>query len=160
MISLGGATRDGALTSAFAVYVIGPAWSGSGVRRSDMPAKFIIHPDHRLVVSSGTGVFRHADFLWHMARLAEDPEFNPEFNHLVDCRGFASLDLTTAQIEDLACRSIFDVRSRRAFVVASDLQFALSRVYAAYWDVKARQEVMVYRDLREAVAWLALPPGF
>ena len=68
--------------------------------------------------------------------------------------------LTSEEISDLASRSVFSSRSRRAFVVASSLQFGLSRMFAAYREEKGRQETMVFRDLREALAWLNLPPDW
>jgi hypothetical protein len=124
-----------------------------------MPANFIIDVQHRLVFSTGDGVFTHADFLEHMARLQRDARFQPEFDQLVDCRAF-TLQLTSEEISDLASRSVFSSRSRRAFVVASSLQFGLSRMFAAYREEKGRQETMVFRDLREALAWLNLPPDW
>jgi len=124
-----------------------------------MPADFIIDVQHRLVFSKGEGVFTHADFMEHMARLRRDPRFEPEFDQFVDCRAL-TLQLTSEEISDLASRSVFSSRSRRAFVVASSLQFGLSRMFAAYREEKGHQVTMVFRELSEALAWLKLPPDW
>jgi len=122
-----------------------------------MPTEFTVYPQHNVVVSRGSGVFTHADFLDHMARMGAAPEFKPDLNHIVDCRAFTKIDLTQKQIMDLAGRSIFNPRSRRAFVVASELQYGLTRMFATYREIKAGQEVMVFQDLPAALSWLGLP---
>jgi len=125
-----------------------------------MSTEFAIDPEHGLVISRGTGVFRHADFLEHMERLAQHPGFKPEFNQLVDCRGFNSIKLTISELQDLGERSIFAASARRAFVVASQVQFGLGRMFAAYREMKSGQTSMVFRTLEEAVRWLGLPAGY
>ena len=125
-----------------------------------MPADFIIDKQHAVVVSRGTGIFTYAEFLDHMAGLRADPRFRPEFNQLVDCRAITLLDFTSEQVKDLAKRSIFSGRSRRAFVASSDLQFGLSRMFATYRKISGALEFEVFRDMREALAWLNLPPDF
>jgi hypothetical protein len=92
-----------------------------------------------------------------MVRLRADPGFNPDLNQIVDCRAITKMDLTQKQIIDLAGRSIFNARSRRAFVVSSDLHYGLTRMFATYREIQAGQEVMVFQDLPTALNWLRLP---
>jgi hypothetical protein len=125
-----------------------------------MPCEFFIDTDRRLVISRGTETFRYADFLDHMKILAPDPRFKPEFDHLVDCRKFERFDVTPAQIQEIGSQSVFAPRSRRAFVVSSDLHFGLGRMFANYRDVKCGQLTVVFRDMREAAFWLGLPPDY
>ena len=125
-----------------------------------MPCEFLIDTDRRLVISRGTGAFLYADFLEHMEKLGADPRFQPEFDHLVDCREFELVDLTAGQVEKMGHQSIFAATSRRAFVVSSDLQFGLGRMFAAIRVVKSGQVTMVFREMREATAWLALPQDY
>jgi hypothetical protein len=125
-----------------------------------MPCEFSIDKDRRLVISRGTGTFGYADFLEHMEKLGLDPRFSPEFAHVVDCRGFDVIDLTAAQVEELGGQSIFAATARRAFVVASDLHFGLSRMFAAFREAKCGQITMVFREMREAAAWLGLPEDY
>ena len=125
-----------------------------------MPSDFSIVPEHRVVVSKGSGVFTHADFLDHMSRLGVDPHFNPDFDQIVDCRAIAKMDLSADQISDLASRSVFAAGSRRAFVVPSEVQFGLTRMFAAYREVRTGQQVGVFRSMDEALSWLGLPADF
>lgn len=125
-----------------------------------MPSVYTIDVERGVIFSKGTGVFTYADFLDHMARLLADPRFHPDLHQLTDGRALTSLDVTAEQIRDLALRSIFSVRSRRAFVVGSDLQFGLTRMFAAYREIIGVHEIAVYRDMRDALAWFNLPPDF
>jgi len=125
-----------------------------------MPCEFLIDTDRRLVISRGTGTFRYADFLEHMEKLGPDPRFRPQFDHVVDCRKFELVDLTFTQVEEMGRQSIFAATSRRAFVVSSDIQFGLSRMFATFREVKRGQVTMVFRDMREATDWLGLPPDY
>lgn len=125
-----------------------------------MPCEILIDADRRLVISRGTGTFRYADFLEHMEKLGPDPRFNPEFDHLVDCSKFEVFDLTTMQIQKIGSQSIFAETSRRAFVATSDLHFGLGRMFAAFREMNHNQVTRVFRDLREATAWLGLPPDY
>jgi hypothetical protein len=125
-----------------------------------MPCEFLIDTDRRLVISRGTGTFRYADFVEHMEKLGLDPRFRPEFDHVVDCRKFELLDLTATQIQDVGSQSIFAATSRRAFVVSSELHFGLGRMFASFREGKCGQVTMVFRDMREATAWLELPQGY
>lgn len=123
-----------------------------------MPSHFVIDVKHGLVVSIGTGVFTQADFVDHMSRLRVDPAFDPNFHQLVDCREIEFMDLTSAQIEALASRTIFSRQSRCAFVVSSDLQFGLGRMFSAYRESAGYgANVEVFRKWEEALSWLNLP---
>jgi len=122
-----------------------------------MPADFIIDVTHGVVLTTGTGEFTRADFIEHMSRLKADPNFNPDFNQVVDCRAITLLNLNGDEVRDLASQSIFSVRSRRAFVASSDLQFGLGRMFAAYREM-AGQQMMVFKDMQEALACPRNPP--
>jgi len=121
-----------------------------------MPAEFVLDEQHRVVFSRSLGDFTHSDYRDHMARLASDPRFRPEFDHLVDCCS-SQLVLTSDEVRDLASQSVFSDQSRRAFVVSSNYQYGLSRMLATYREVKTRQAIMVFRERSEALAWLNLP---
>ena len=123
-----------------------------------MPTDFTIDPEHHLVISRGSGVFTHADYLDHMSRVGADPKFRPDFNQLVDCRAISQMDLSGGEISDLAGRSVFGDLSHRAFVVSSEVQFGLTRMFATYREMKGGQEIRVFRTMPEALSWLGLPP--
>jgi hypothetical protein len=120
----------------------------------------LVDVERRLVVSRGTGTFGHADFLEHLERLRADPRFEPGFDHLVDGRQFDRFDLTAEQLRDMGSRSVFAPTSRRALVVSSVFQFGLARMFAAFREAESGQDTMVFRDMREATAWLGLPADY
>jgi hypothetical protein len=49
-----------------------------------MPAYFRIDKDHRLVLTTISGVFTLADGLAHQEKLLKDPDFVPTFSQLID----------------------------------------------------------------------------
>jgi hypothetical protein len=51
---------------------------------------------------------------------------------------------------------VFLPLTRRTFVVASDLTFALSRMFDSYRRLKGEQGIRIFRDLDEAVRWLGV----
>lgn len=124
-----------------------------------MPSDFHIDTVHHVVFSRGTGVLTHSDYLKHMVLLQEDPRFEASFDQVVDCRSVETMAFTSAEIQDLGARSAFSATSRRAFVASSDIQFGMSRMLAAYREIKDGQTIMVFRDMAGALNWLGLPPG-
>ncbi len=125
-----------------------------------MPAEFEIDPEQGVVLSRGFGVFTHADYLDQMERLRRDSRFRPEFNQLVDCRAITLMNLTAAEIQDLAKKSVFNPESRRAFVVTSEIQYGLSRMLGSYRDVHGKQTLLVFKEMAEALSWLNLPLSY
>jgi hypothetical protein len=122
-----------------------------------MPAKYIIDAKHRVVFSKGLGVFTYREALDYMQQLFNDESFRPEYNQVVDCREATKVELTGEQVRDLAIRSRFSLASRRAFVVSTDIQFGLSRMFAAYRENKAGGAIEVFHSMAEALGWLGLP---
>ncbi len=123
-----------------------------------MPAEYTLDAERGMVFSRGWGVFTHADFIEHMARLGKENLFRPKFHHLVDCRSITVMKLTATEIENMAKRSLFEASSLRAFVAASNsVQFGLSRMFGTYRKIHGGQEVKVFTQLPEALVWLGLP---
>ena len=125
-----------------------------------MPCEFLIDTNRRLVISRGTGTFRFADFVEHFKKLGKDPRFQPGFDHIVDCRKFERFDVTTTEVYDIGSQSLFDAKSRRAFVVSSEVHFGLGRMFATFRQVASGQETTVFREMGDAIAWLGLPPEY
>src|SRR5882724_1470937 len=121
-----------------------------------MPADFYIDTQHGIVYSKATGVLGRAEALDHMDRLSQHPEFRLEFNQLFDFREVAKVELTPEQVQVLAMRKIFSERSKRAFVVSSDLQFGLSRVFEAYRNLAGEKGISIFREMAGALSWLGL----
>lgn len=121
-----------------------------------MPADFFINPEQRMVYSKATGLFGHADALGHMTRLLRHPDFRPEFNQLLDARDIAKVALTADEVRDLAARTVFSAHSKRAFVTKSDHDFALSRMFGSYREIRGEDGIRCFRTMPEALAWLGI----
>ena len=121
-----------------------------------MPADFYIDVPRRMVFSYGSGMLRLADFRDHMERLLAHPDFRPEFSQLLDFRRAEGVVITTEEIVLLAARNVFSPKSKRAFVVSTDLHFGLVRMFGAYRENAGEQGIKLFRKMKEALAWLAL----
>jgi hypothetical protein len=122
-----------------------------------MPLDYSIDTQRGMVFSKATGSFRAADALDHMKRLSADANFRPTYNQLIDFREISALELSTDQIRDLASTAIFGPGSKRAFVVSTDLQFGLGRVFSAYRHIEGEKGIMIFREMKDALHWLSLP---
>ena len=60
-------------------------------------------------------------------RLAREPEFRPEFDQILDYRPISAMNLSAAEIRDLAARSVAHCRGRLAVVVATGEQYGINR---------------------------------
>ena len=121
-----------------------------------MPADFYIDVPRRMVFSQGDGVLRFADFRGHMDRLLRHPDFRPEFNQLLDFREVKDVVISTEEIVLLAARNVFSPKSRRVFVVNSDLHFGLVRMFGSHREFAGEQGIQIFRELKSALDWLSL----
>ena len=121
-----------------------------------MPADFYIDVPRRMVFSKGIGGLSRADCLDHMNRLQPHPDFRPEFNQLLDFRAITAVNVTNADIIHLAERPVFSPRSRRAFVVTSDLHFGLVRMFTTYREMAGEQGIQIFREMNKALEYLSL----
>ena len=121
-----------------------------------MPADFFIDTQLGVVFSKAVGMLALADGLDHMDRLQSHPDFRPEFKQLFDFRRVSEVALSNDDIRRLAQRTIFGKTSRRAFVVSGDLEFGIGRMFEAYRDVAGESGIVIFREMKEALAWLSL----
>jgi len=121
-----------------------------------MPADFFIDPRRRMVFSKAVGVLCFADVVDHMTRLRSHPDFRPEFHQLFDFREVTAFPITFDDLRSLAKRSIFSANSRRAYVVRTDWQFGLGRVFSTYRELAGETGIQIFRTMEEGLAWLGL----
>ena len=121
-----------------------------------MPADFYIDAQRRMVFSKVVGVLGRAEAVDHMDRLLRHPDFRPAFNQLADFRDVSEVKLSSDDVRELAGRTIFGPHSQRAFVVSSDLQFGLGRVFGSYRHIEGEKGITIFREMSEALRWLSL----
>jgi hypothetical protein len=122
-----------------------------------MPLRFVIHKDLRLVVSTGWDHLTYDEAKAHQEQLLSHPDFNPEFNQLLDATAVTSVDLTADQAKTMASRTVFSPTSRRAFVATNPAIFGMGRVFGSYHEmVKRSSYVCVFYDMPSALEWLGL----
>ena len=122
-----------------------------------MPAHFVIDEPNRVVFSYACGTLTYFDCTDHMDRLTSDPRFNPDFNQIIDFTDIAHIELTVEQIQELSKRYIFGAKSRRAYVVASDLLYGLSRMFATLRETEGEPGIITFRDIGAAIVWTNVP---
>jgi len=115
-----------------------------------------INPARRVIYTRMCGSVTIADFLAVQSALTADPQFDPSFSHISDLRDCAPLDVSAADIGQLASRTIRKP-SRRAIVVNHEATFGLARMYEMRRQlVDSSGEIQVFRTLPEALTWLGL----
>ena len=122
-----------------------------------MPFSYVVHNDHRLVVSTGTDRVTWKEIKARQDQAQADPGFNPEFNQIVDLRAVTSFDMTSDHISALAHRMVFSSTSKRAFVAPSPAIFGVARMWETLSELEDNpSEIRVFYDLPSALKWLNL----
>ena len=117
----------------------------------------MIDKEQQLVISTGSDRLAFAEVKAHQDQLLNDPDFNSEFNQLIDLRAATSLDLSVDEAKIIARRRLFSPTSRRAFVAANPTIFGMGRMMEAYNELSnAASQVRVFYDLPSALKWLGL----
>ncbi len=119
-----------------------------------MPAFYKIDKGRRLVLSSATGVLTAEDMWTHQKQLASDKDFDSGFSQLLDFTGVTEIGFKVDDVRSLAERNVFSPRSRRAFIVNRDVLYGLARMYELLREGRGDDEIQVFRDRDEALAWL------
>ena len=122
-----------------------------------MPCRYVIDKERRLVISAGWDCVTTEELKAHRAQLAKDPEFDPDFDQLVDGTAVTNLEISMAEAKVFASQSVFSPRSRRAFVASNLLILGLARLMETYARMgKGREQVSVFHDRATALKWLGL----
>ena len=118
-----------------------------------MPATYEIDVAQSLILSMVTGVVSAAEMEAHQAAIAADPRFSPTFDTLMEFGPDSLFNGTGGDIQRLSQSNPYGRGTRRAYVVANDLHFGLSRMAQEYSDMTGTQ-VELFRDRQAAMAWL------
>jgi hypothetical protein len=119
-----------------------------------MPAFYKIDRPRKLVLSTGYGVLMPDELEKHMQRLAQDPDFDPNFSQLADFTHVTQLEVTEADVRRFAQQDIFSPDSRRAFIVRDDATFELAKTFAMVREVAGERGIRVFRTLDEGLDWI------
>jgi hypothetical protein len=105
-----------------------------------------------------TGRFAIADMLTRLKEIYSSPAFEPDTNVLWDFRDASIESVTSAEIDELtrfvAVHWATAGKSKAALVVSGDFEFGLSRMYEIFLESKTSNDVMVFRDIQKAMAWV------
>ena len=120
-----------------------------------MPAKFEIDKLNRIVRSEAWGELTPADLRDHRERLLAHPDFNPDFDQIIDFSDVTSVELTGGQIHSSTLDTLFSSKSRRAFVAPTPTVFGLARMYETYYSMlENAASVRIFHDKSSALQWL------
>jgi len=122
-----------------------------------MPFSYVVYKEHRLVISSGSGLLTWEEIKARQDETKTDPSFDPTFNQIVDLRSVTAILMSGDQARMLARRQIFSHESRRAFVATNPSIFGMGRMWEIYTEFsKTPSQIRVFADLPSALKWLGL----
>ena len=117
-----------------------------------MPFTYVVHSQHQLVVSTGVGRVKWKEIQERQDQTKTDPDFNPDFNQIVDLRAVSGFEMNTEQARFLARRMIFSAISKRAFVAASPAVFGVGRMWEMSNEISDNpSQIRVFYDLPSAL---------
>jgi hypothetical protein len=122
-----------------------------------MPGSYRIDVERGIVFTRGWGVLTDVQTAAHAKALAADPRHNPAFRQLADFRDLTEIRVTSDGIRDVARSNPFKRDARRAFVVATDEAFGLTRMFGFFADA-SNEQFMIFRAIEPAMEWLGLDP--
>ncbi len=103
-----------------------------------------------MVYSSYYGDMTTTDLVQHIAAIRKHPDFNPDFDELIDASGVKSFDVPSDDVRELASHeSPFHRQAKRVLVAPQDLVFGLGRMFQTFGSEK-RPHFIVVRTLDEA----------
>ena len=122
-----------------------------------MPITYRIDTERNLVHTTASGTLTDEDVISMKASLVRNPDFRPGMNELSDIRQVEELAVTPEGIRQMVQQDEEDVdqitKHRLAIVVSQDLAFGMARMYEMLTEGHM-ENVSVFRELDEAVAWL------
>ena len=124
------------------------------VIRGNLGFSFKINKEQRLVNVSFWGMLDKATILAFRRTLQGDPEFNPEFNELLEFQADTKLAVSQEDLQELKSGDSFSPASTRAVVAHSDVMFGYSRMYAIMLESLGQSKIRIFRNMDEAVMWI------
>lgn len=108
-------------------------------------------------VITGSGRVTWDEIKERQDQIKSDPDFNPEFNEIVDLRSVTDLDMTSEHTQVLARRMLFSFTSKRAFVASNPAVFGVARAWEIFTEISDNpSQIRIFNDLPAALKWLKL----
>jgi hypothetical protein len=121
-----------------------------------MPSSYLVDAKASIVYSRCWGVLTDDQLEAAAEALGSDPRFDPSFRHLADFLGVTQILVTSRGVRAIATATPFRRNARRAFVVASDEAFGLTRMFGFFTESSV-EDFGIFRALEPAFEWLGLP---
>jgi hypothetical protein len=120
-----------------------------------MPIDYYIDTDRKIVITRSEGRVTLPEFRSYQERLVADPNFDPDFNQLINSTRVTEAAIPATEGAHLAERPIFSKTSRRAWVVSNtEMARMKAGLFAAQMSVHS--ESLVFHDVRSALDWLGI----
>jgi hypothetical protein len=128
-----------------------------------MPFSYVVHKNLHLVISTGRDCVSWDEIRACQDQTHVDPDFDAEFDQIVDLRFVTRFIMTPEQASVLARRRIFSPTSKRAFIAPNSAVFGVGQMWHAFTELSdCPSQLGIFRDLPSALKWLGLktlPPS-
>jgi hypothetical protein len=122
-----------------------------------MPCSYAIYKERRLVITKVWDRVTFSEIRSHQEQFSNDPDFDPQFNLLIDAAAATALDVSTDEARTIASQGLFAPTSRRALLASSPAVFGMGRLMGVYHAMSTKQEQLrVFYDRASALQWLGL----
>jgi len=120
-----------------------------------MPFATSFYLDRRLMITRAWGHITFADVRAYQQELRQRPGFDPTWALVVDARDVAQVDMSSAEIRELAETSVLAPSARRAMVATAPAIFGLFRMYGTLCELQVdASAVGVFKTLDDAIEWV------
>ena len=125
-----------------------------------MSFDYVVYKEHRLVISTGSGVVTWEEIKARQDQTQTDPDFNPEYDQIVDLRAVTAFEMSTDQTRLLASRLIFSSQSKRAFIATRPSVFGVGRMWETSTEFSENpSQIRVFYEVASALQWLGVDPS-
>lgn len=122
-----------------------------------MPVSHVIDKQRRLVVTICRDRVTFSEVKAAEAPLLNDPDFNPDFNHLIDTTAVTVMDISIEEAKVIARGAIFSPVSKGAIVATDPAMFGTARLIEVHHEIaKVGDEIRTFYDRNAALKWLGL----
>ena len=121
-----------------------------------MSTRLMIDTEAKIVYSTYHGTVKTEDLIRHIEAIRSHPQFDPDFDELIDATGVTVLDIASTEVRELAFHeSPFHPAAKRVLVAPQDVVFGLGRMFQTLGS-ESRPYFIVVRSLDEAHRRLGL----